>query len=155
MRSHRIACNGRQEEALTCWGRVCWRDRVGAANPWVTVAFALASLPNAGFARYNSSSAQNDAIAYKFPLSAGTYTIGITVRESTNTGIATVEVDGSSVGTLDTYNATSGTPGQLSLTGVTIGSSGVHEIRLVAATKNSSSTGYQLVLIGLGVTRTA
>ena len=122
-----------------------------AGAVWTDVSF-LASGSASG--RTNSSAAQNDAIAYKLSMSAGTWTISAFVRESTNTGIITFQVDGTTVGTGDTY-AASVVPNSVSVTGVSIATSGVHEIRLVMATKNASSTGYILDLLSLDLTRTA
>lgn len=122
---------------------------------WTPNATFGAGFPNGGAGLNNGGTpAQNDAVAWKLPLSAGTYTIAISVRESTNTGIITVLIDGVSVGTLDTF-AASPAEARLSLAGVNIPTSGVHEIRLLMATKNASSTGYAVTMFEVGITRTA
>lgn len=120
---------------------------------WATANWGTA-FPNSGFGIQNTSGAQNDAIAWQFPLAAGHYTINLAVRQSTNTGIVTVEIDGTSVGTLDTYNAAGGTNALQSLTGVSIAADGLHEIRLLMASKNASSAGYTLNIFAVSATRT-
>lgn len=121
---------------------------------WATTNWSDAVNVNNGYGLQNTSNAQNDEIGWKLPLSAGTYTITIHVRKSTVNPIATITIDGTSVGTLDTY-AASAAFASLSLTGVTLSPSGVRSVNLKCATRNASSTGWQLQLLGLGIKRTA
>ena len=121
------------------WGKTNWSDAVNV---------------NGGYGLQNTSNAQNDEIGWKLTLSAGTYTISLHVRKTTVGPIVTVLVDGTSVGTLDTYSATAGFI-TLSLTGVTIARGGVRDLHLKAATRNASSAGWQLQLLGVSLTRTA
>ena len=102
----------------------------------------------------NSAGAQNDEIAWDHVLGAGTWDIHMWVRKSTNTGIVTVLIDGVSAGTADTY---SGSPigDKVSVTGVTVASSGKKRISFKVATKNGSSSAYVLNLMAVELRRTA
>jgi aerobic-type carbon monoxide dehydrogenase small subunit (CoxS/CutS family) len=71
-------------------------------------------------------------------------------------GIATVEVDGTSVGTVDTYSAASEVDHVVTtLSGIVVASSAMHTLTMLMATKNASSTGYVLLLQWLTLRRTA
>lgn len=107
-----------------------------------------------GIGLTNTSVAQNDRLGWKYPVSAGTYTLTAYVRKSTNTGIIDFLIDGSSVGTQDTYAAVA-VGAALSVTGVSITPSAVHQFDLKMGTKNASSSGYVLALLGFDITRTA
>lgn len=109
---------------------------------------------NSGYGAQNGSAAQNDQVTWKYAMGAGTWTVKLYVRKSSNTGIVTVLLDGVSVGTLDTY-AASAALAVLSLTGISVGSDGAHTIGFKMATKNASSSGYALGLLAFEVFRTA
>jgi len=103
---------------------------------------------------YNSSTAQNDAISWKVGLSAGTWNITIHCRKSTNTGIFTVNLDGASVGTVDSYGAAVAY-GKISVTGFSVPTSGAHVVQLKMATKNASSSGYLGEIMAISLRRTS
>lgn len=102
----------------------------------------------------NSSSAQNDYVQYELPLSAGTWSIYVWVRKSTNTGIITVSIGGSSLGTLDTY-AASVAYTEMSITGFSIATGGILSLRLEVTSKNASSSSYNVGLFSIHLVRTA
>lgn len=103
---------------------------------------------------YNSSAAQNDAISWKLALSAGTWNITIHCRKSSNTGIFTVNLDGASMGTVDSY-AAAAAYGKLTVTGWSVPTSGAHVVQLKMATKNGSSSGYLGEIMAISLRRTA
>lgn len=102
----------------------------------------------------NSSSAVNDAIAWDVILSAGTWDAHFWVRKSTNTGIITLNQDGSSAGTVDTY-AAAAAAAKVSITGWTVSATGKKRMQLKMATKNASSSNYVLNIFALEFRRTA
>jgi hypothetical protein len=123
------------------------QDPDATVGEWELVAHAQPGaapfFPNGGVGITNglTSPAQNDEIAWDVILAAGTWTIALWLRKSTNVGIYTVEIDGSSVGTLDGYNA-SALAARMALTGVSVAATGKKRFSLAMLTKNASSSGY-------------
>jgi len=110
----------------------------------------------AGMAAYVSSPAINDQIDYTAFLAAGTYTINMIGRHATNKGIATILIDGVSVGTMDWYDA----GGQAyhekrTITGVVVATSGIKTISVKMASKNPASSDYQIIFNPITFIRTA
>lgn len=104
---------------------------------------------------YNSSAAQNDEYGWDVVLAAGTWRLDFVFRKNNNYGIVTVNLDGTSLGTVDEYNS-SQTDGNVgSITGFTVATTGKKRLSFKAATKNASSAGYFVVCQGLALTRTA
>ncbi len=101
-----------------------------------------------------STGAQNESVTYRRHLSAGTWKLQIVGTVANSLGIYTVYLDGTSVGTIDAYAASSSW-GTLSLTGITVPTTGLHEITLKMATKNASSSAYGGQLSDIMLTRTA
>ncbi len=139
-------------------------EQSGASGTWALIAFTNEVLvgpfvqPGAAnigaIALYNSSTAQNDYVTWDIVLSAGTWNATFFVRKSSNTGIITLELDGVSKGTVDTYSA-SIAYGKVSITGFTVSATGKTVLKVLAATKNASSSGYLLELFGISLRRTA
>ena len=136
-----------------------WRHEITA--PWLGISAKVGTWAPFGGSTlqtpaqlYNSSAAQNDSISYDLYLSRGTWTFDSLLTSNPDHGIATVELDGVSVGTVDLY---AGSGGIVSgkITGITVGNSGKHRITLIAATKNASSSGYTLGVQQLALARTA
>jgi hypothetical protein len=117
---------------------------------WTIVTYGDISYATPG---YQSSGAQNDAIAFDIFMEAGTYAVFCTFRKSTNTGIITVNLDGASQGTIDTY-AGSVAYGSGSVTAITV-TAGKRTWQLKAATKNGSSSSYFMELFYVLIMRTA
>lgn len=105
-------------------------------------------------ALYNSSTAQNDAIAWDLILAAGTWDAHFHVRKSSNTGIITLQQAGADQGTVDTYAAAAAFA-KVSVTGFTVATTGKKRMNVKAATKNASSSGYLLELYAIEFRRTA
>jgi len=76
------------------------------------------------------------------------------VMTNTDKGIATIAIDGSSVGTLDTYAASEGQNVLKSLTGIAVAADGNHVLRITNATKNASASDYTLSITYIVLTRT-
>lgn len=89
-----------------------------------------------------------------FALSSGTYTLTVVTFKDTDRGIMTVAIDGTSVGTLDTYD-TQAVLIDSTLTGLAVTSTAVHTLKITMATKNASSSSYVGVINALHLTRTA
>lgn len=98
---------------------------------------------------------QNAEVGWDVILAAGTWTITIGHAENTSYGIYTVSLDGSSVGTVDGYNASATSNVVDTITGVTVATTGKKRLLLKMATKNASSTNYDAVLYFVSLTRTA
>ncbi len=103
----------------------------------------------------SGSVVQNSYIEWNLLLGAGTWAVDVMTSTYNGSGIITVSLDGSSVGTIDLYSAGVADNVQQSLTGVTVAATGVKAVRLTMATKNASSSAYDCVLNGLQLRRTA
>lgn len=101
-----------------------------------------------------STGVQNALIAFDVLLAAGTYSLDLLHRQSTNRGIYTVTVDGTTVGTVDGY-AASAVSTASRLTGIAVTGTGPHRVQLQMLTKNGSSSSYFGDISGLSLTRTA
>ncbi len=83
----------------------------------------------------------NDELQGKFYLGAGSYTMRLWRGQHTDFGIATIQIDGVTVATVDAYGALTYSIMQ-DVTGVSIGTNGTHTISIKVTSKNGSSTGY-------------
>ena len=90
-----------------------------------------------------STGAQNATISWDVTLTAGTWKIAVRFPAAADQGIITVNLNGSSQGTIDTYG-TGGGPVNWSYGEVTatVTTTGRHTVELKMATKNGSSTSY-------------
>lgn len=117
--------------------------------------YTTGSAANSGSATsFTSLGAQNDAASWDVILAAGTWDAHFYVMKSTNTGIITLNMDGASQGTVDTY-AAAAIGAKVSITGFTVSATGKKRMQVLAATKNGSSSGYFMVLFGIEFRRTA
>jgi len=125
----------------------------GTQNTWVLT--PNSSAPFAIYRGNTAAAAVNDYLEWSnVYIPAGTWTVAVACFRGNTTAIATVSIDGSSVGTVDTYNA-SPLGDVLSITGVSI-AEGLHTVRVTAATKNAAGTAtYLLRLSRLSFRRTA
>lgn len=114
------------------------------------------STANSGSAQVlqNTSGAQNDAWALDLIMAAGTWDAHFWIRKSTNTGIITLNEDGASKGTVDTY-AAAAAAAKVSITGWTIATTGKKRMQILMATKNASSSNYFVSIFGIEFRRTA
>lgn len=104
-------------------------------------------------AHYNVSNAQDDQVDYWIWLSNGTYTFSLFFRKDTNYAIYTILIDGSSVGTIDSYGAASNA-NIATVSNISISSTGRHVLSLKAATRNASSNGWILQFHSFSMFRT-
>lgn len=90
-----------------------------------------------------ATSAQNEYIEFKVWLAEGTYDLNMVCSTFTSRAILDVTINGgSSVGTMDTYSASPVFNVTKTISGISISFTGVHTVRLTAATKNASSSNY-------------
>lgn len=127
-------------------------------SPKATVGFTSAGYVASRFftsQRTNYSvKAQNDYVEYDVALSAGTYTFDLFHEKAADYGIVTVAINGTSVGTIDTYSASFAPTTIGSITAITVAASGRQTVRLTVSSKNASSTNFGIVFNGFAMTRT-
>jgi hypothetical protein len=99
---------------------------------------------------------QNDAKWWYLFLTAGTWAIDLLYATGPNRGIVSVQLDDVQVGTLDAYHALPVIKNnRASVTGITVGWTGVHKVSLVMSSKNASSSAYYGTITSLALRRTA
>lgn len=114
------------------------------AQPQSNTSFATyAQLSTAYFgAELDSAGTVNNEVVYDFYAEAGTYTLDLLHRASTNRGVYTIAIDGVDLATqVDGYAAALTTVAS-TIQGIVIGSTGTHTIRLRMATKNPASSSF-------------
>lgn len=105
---------------------------------------------------WNVNNAQNDSISWDLSLSAGTWKIGFLHGMGSTSGIFTIQIDGTTVGTLDMYQAGGNVYNQRhQVTGITVATTGKHRLTLAMLTKNASATAYGATIQELALQRTA
>lgn len=97
---------------------------------------------------------QNSEVTFNVVLNAGTWTMNMMHGRNTTHGIATVYLDGSSIGTVDAYGSISNN-NVSAISSIAVSTSGKHVLRIVIATKNASSSSYFFLLQGITFVRTA
>lgn len=137
-----------------------WRHDVGVFTPAALETGTWGFLPSASAinngVKFNTSTAQNDETGWDLILAAGTWRLDGLFLKNNNYAIATVLLDGVSVGTFDGYAASSSYNNVVAITGITVALSGKHRISLKAATRNASNTtGWYIALSALSMRRTA
>jgi hypothetical protein len=125
-------------------------NHVGFPNSNYTMDFDLLYA-----AKRYSSGAQNDYIEWDISLAAGTWTFELIGLINTASGIVNVQLDGSSVGTIDMYNSAEIKVYGQRVAGISVSASGKKRLKLLMATKNASSTNYYLQLEHIQFKRTA
>jgi hypothetical protein len=95
---------------------------------------------------YHSPPAINDAFSHSFFLKAGTYDFTALCVTSSDRGIISWSVDGSSIGTTDLYSAGATYNVVKTISSVTITGDGYHKITGVTTSKNASSSNYYMTL---------
>ena len=99
--------------------------------------------------------AQNQEVSWPVVLSAGVWTVQLTIRKASSYGIINVQLDGVTVGTIDAYNGSTLDNQTATITGIAVTSGGKKVLRLINATKNGSSSGYNSSLEWVRLIRTA
>lgn len=133
---------------------------IGAVGPTALanhgVFYTVGSAANSGSAPnfQNTTQAQNDAVAWDVVLAAGTWDCHFWVVKFSAGGIITLNQDGGSMGTVDTYAATTDNA-KVSITGWSVATTGKKRMQILLATKNGSSSGYRALLHGIEFRRTA
>ena len=102
----------------------------------------------------NNPAAINDEVNWDVIMSAGIWTVEVLHTRSTDCGIVTVQLDGSSVGTIDLYGTTARNIIS-SLAGVSVATGGKKRLKFLMATKNASSSNYFANLQHVALKRTA
>lgn len=158
-------------EAVTGW-QVGPNDTAFAAPAEVwAVELSPAQAPNSGAASsliaaepampYNSSRefaapVLNTTVTYKVWLSAGTWRLDFSYAKYSDSGIATLALSGGiAIGTVDAYNAGLVWAQLASFTGIVVPASGVYDLTMTMASKNGSSSGYQIRWAPISLVRTA
>jgi len=109
-----------------------------------------------GGKRGADTSALNNEVAWDVSIPAGTYTIEGFITASTNRGIASVQIDGVEVGTIDSYAGvlTANTP-ITPIAGVVVAASGRKVLKLKITGKNASSSAFFFEVQRIRLRRTA
>lgn len=128
----------------------CWGPYASATGTWSRTGYEFFSF----YGAILNTGVQNDELMWPVVLAAGTWTFTILGSTDTDRAISTLKLDGTDSGTADWYSA-SLTKAAKSITGVSVASSGKKELKLVAATKNGSSSSYVLNLSAIICARTA
>jgi len=119
------------------------------SNNWENVLVNGNSWNNA----YRSSFPGGDDTSFlewDVPLSAGTWALEVTYVKDLNSGILTFSLDDETpIGTFDSHSPVTEFNEQGLITGITVGTSGMHTLRVRTATKNPSSTQYYGYLVWL------
>jgi len=104
--------------------------------------------------KLESNGADADEIVTAAFLAAGTYTVQAVFNRATNNGILDIEIDSTSVGTIDTYGAAQAvTIG--AITSVSVAADGIKAIGILCTGKNASSSDHYITLNSLSFIRTA
>ena len=155
-----LVCDG------TNWFEVCRHTFPVGETPWlIEIVPFMTPIATVGFvndlysgmafnAAKRSGGLVNEEIEFDVVLSAGTWTISLLNSVGPDRGIATIYLDGVSVGTADLY-AAAGANSVNSVTGVVVATSGKKRLKIKMATKNASSTAYYAFLNLISLRRTA
>ncbi len=100
-------------------------------------------------------SVQNCEIGFDVLLAAGTWTYEHLVQTGNSNGIVTLQLNGATVGTLDTYTAGGAFNVRQNVAGIAVASPGRARLRLLMASKNGSSAGYELDVSHVTLRRTS
>lgn len=104
---------------------------------------------------WQDTASDGDNISYEAYLSKGTYTLLFIWTGGTVHGIIDIYIDGTEVGSQDTYNASTVRNQETLVTGISITNSGLKEIKFQVDGKNVSSSNYNCQLQYIALWRTA
>lgn len=103
-----------------------------------------------------SGGTQNEEVQYKAVLAAGTYKVLLNTDKDVNRGIFTFSVDGSSIGTCDSYSATRVASVVATITTtLVVATNKLVTVNIKMATKNAASAGYYATFAEFLFVRTA
>jgi len=130
------------------------RHGVPATSPWIvdldpfffsaSTNWGTPTAANTFYGGYSQSSgAQNDEIDWDVVVGAGTWKFALIHYTGTFAGIYSVQIDGTTVGTIDGY-VNPGGPNAIAapIVGIVVATTGKKRVGLKMATKNASSSGY-------------
>jgi hypothetical protein len=101
---------------------------------------------------YRSSHTNGDDTSYvewRLPLEAGNWAIEVTYVKAEDAGVMTFSLDGVDIGSVDAYAAAIEQNARAPITGITVGSSGIHTLRVRTDAKNIASSNYFGYLVWL------
>jgi len=101
-----------------------------------------------------TSPVQNAFIEWKVFLKAGTWNLKLLLNPANDRGIQTWTLGGVTLGALDAYFGVNTLNTAAAINGFTVATSGVYALRCTMATKNPSSSGYQMALHHITLQRT-
>lgn len=134
------------------WEHLPWMGvKQEAAGTWVKY---QDSTRLGGGAFYNSTSAQNDTFNTDFWMDTGTFTYTQVYQTDSGSGITTIQIDGSSVGTIDGYAIPVTVATVSTLSGISQSTAGTKNLKWLCATKNASASQYQLAISSASWIRT-
>lgn len=103
----------------------------------------------------NSSAGNGDNISCKVYLAQGTYTLRMIFQKSTVCPVVDIDVDGTEEGSVDTYTASPSDNNIYTITGITVATAKILDIRIRADGKHGSSSAYRMLIQGIALWRTA
>lgn len=106
---------------------------------------------------FTTGEALNDYIEFTDWLDAGTWTLEIWHTTSTAAGVFTITLDGGAAigATVDGYTGSTVRNNRVTRTGISVGTSGLHTLRIAMLSKNGSSSGYRSGIQAYAWRRTA
>jgi len=124
--------------------RRLWRAEINASAWQATAVGAWVTGATGMFTYFSavSDGTQNASIDYTVDLSPGTWSLKFFGYRGPGLGIATIKLDGTTIGTIDLYAAAPAAY-DTTITGITVSTDGAQTLQVVMATKNASSSGYQ------------
>ena len=126
-----------------------------AHTNWPSTLYQPGTVLDQAIASRESTGAQNAEITFKIVLATGTWKLHLITFTLTNAGIYTVSMDAVSQGTLDGYSSPNDANVLMTLAGIAVLTSGIHDLNFKMATKNASSASYYGDLQSVVLERTA
>ena len=134
-------------------GILPWQGHKAVGGTWARDVYSTALL---GLGRtYNSTAAQNDYIEWDVWLDSGTWKIALVARKAPDEAIRTFKFNGTTVGTIDGYAASGSDNNYNEITGISVTTPALHTVRVIAESKNASSTGYYMAMQSIALIKTA
>ena len=115
--------------------------RPTASHLWNDVSISNNAWNNA-YRRSFPAGDETSYLEWSEPLAAGSWDLSVTYITSPDAGVLTFSIDGTDVGSIDAYEATTSFNVTGEIPNVTVATSGLHTIRVRTESKNAASTGY-------------
>lgn len=114
---------------------------------WKAINFTPVRLQGSSYLGGGAIGADDNAdqkyIEWEVLLDSGTWAIDIIYLKQANGAITDIKIDGSLVGSIDHYNASTSGNNVTTISGISIGTPGYKILRLITNSKNASSTSYR------------